>query len=383
MRLERQRGFTLIELMVALLVSSLLVGMILAIFSRMSLAYRGQQQVAGVQQVLAAARATIEGDAKQAGFAMPQGFKIASSTRLQWPVQIVDSAAGPDQVAFFYGDPSAQAVVSAVTRWADAAPTVTVDKTDGFAGGDLVVLAAVDTSTAGLTASDANIAKWTSCVMQIVAAGPTDTTTMSFDSTGSWGAGGGTHCATPTAGVMIYKFVARGYRIDRSTTARAALGPLQQSKTGGLLDDWADVAFGFTDIQTAVRVYDRDGAIDPDLDGDSKRDWLSGENQSRATRSDPAPLYLESSLAGGAVGPLQISISLVARTDRDVEGVATSATPDLIVATTAGKDTTNANSIGNRASEPLPSATDEALKGSRIYRYITFQVDFRNIGIGK
>ena len=61
--------------MVALLVSSLLVGMILAIFSRMSIAYRGQQQIAGVQQVLAAARATIELDAKQAGLEMAAGLQ--------------------------------------------------------------------------------------------------------------------------------------------------------------------------------------------------------------------------------------------------------------------------------------------------------------------
>jgi prepilin-type N-terminal cleavage/methylation domain-containing protein len=80
MTVRTQRGFTLIELMVALVVSSLLVGLILAIFSRMSLAYRGQQQIAGLQQVLAAARATIEADAKQAGFAMPQGFRFAGDT---------------------------------------------------------------------------------------------------------------------------------------------------------------------------------------------------------------------------------------------------------------------------------------------------------------
>src|SRR4029077_6109106 len=73
----RPRGFTLIELMVALLVSSLLVGMILAIFSRMSLAYRGQQQIAGVLPIRAAARAEIDLDAKKAGFVMLQGFRTA------------------------------------------------------------------------------------------------------------------------------------------------------------------------------------------------------------------------------------------------------------------------------------------------------------------
>jgi hypothetical protein len=31
----------------------------------------------------------------------------------------------------------------------------------------------------------------------------------------------------------------------------------------------------------------------------------------------------------------------------------------------------------------LPSVTDPALMGSKIYRYVTFQVDFRNIGVGR
>ncbi|MEO7734004.1 MAG: prepilin-type N-terminal cleavage/methylation domain-containing protein, partial [Kofleriaceae bacterium] len=91
-----QRGFTLIELMVALVISSLLVGMILAIFSRMSIAYRGQQQIAGVQQVLAAARATIEFDAKQAGLAMPQGF-IYNDSLVHQAVSVTNSNTGPDQ----------------------------------------------------------------------------------------------------------------------------------------------------------------------------------------------------------------------------------------------------------------------------------------------
>src|SRR6185369_13183475 len=72
-----QGGFTLIELMVGLVVSSLLVGMIFAIFVRMSIAYRGQQQVAEVQSKLAAARTKIELDAKQAGLGMADGFYMA------------------------------------------------------------------------------------------------------------------------------------------------------------------------------------------------------------------------------------------------------------------------------------------------------------------
>jgi prepilin-type N-terminal cleavage/methylation domain-containing protein len=382
MNTERQRGFTLIELMVALVVSSLLVGMILAIFSRMSLAYRGQQQIAGVQQVLAAARATIETDAKQTGFGMAQGFKIATDApRLHWPVQITDSSTGPDKVAFFYADPSAQSVVTVAAVQANwqAIPSVVVDTTAGFAPNDLVVLTKVDTSTntpiAGEAGIEANIATYDACVMQLV---PTavGATTLTFSTQPPWGIPSSSQCTLPTVGTVIYKFVARGYRIDPNA-AKATLGALQQSPTGGLfkseaLDGWADVAYGFTDIQTALQVYDGDGNDSADLDTDPLREWYSDAQQDTQTGTGVPPPPAAPS------APLQISISLVARTDRDVEGITTSATPNLTAAPNLGN-----NTVGNRASVPLPSATDPALQGSRIYRYLTFQVDFRNTGIGR
>jgi hypothetical protein len=84
---------------------------------------------------------------------------------------------------------------------------------------------------------------------------------------------------------------------------------------------------------------------------------------------------------------MAMSISLVAHTDRDVEGIATLATPNLVGAPTAAN-----NPLGDRPSTVLPVATpgpppvppwpDPLLPGSRIYRYVTFQVDFRNLGVG-
>jgi prepilin-type N-terminal cleavage/methylation domain-containing protein len=369
-----QRGFTLIELMVALVVSSLLVGMILAIFNRMSLAYRGQQQIAGVQQVLAAARATIELDAKQAGLELSQGFKYAADGALptpRYPVQVSDSSTGPDQIAFFYADPTTQAAVIGGTM-----PTADVDQTIGFAVGDLVVMSRVATTTAGVNPVDANLATYDACVLKLtgVSASPAQ---LTFDTAPPWGRAGEDHC-TPTllsSPTMIYKFVAHAYRIDTSTAARAALGPLQLSPTGGLIgtaaDNWTELAYGFTDIQTALQVYDK--ASHPgdtaDLDADPDRDWYSDGMQNTLT----APGALT-----GTDGLLQMSISLVARTDRNVEGIATAATPQLI-----DPAIPNNNSFGNHASVALPSATDPALMGSRIYRFTTFVVDLRNLGVGR
>ena len=373
-----ERGFTLIELMVALVVSSLLVGMILAIFNRMSIAYRGQQQIAGVQQVLAAARATIEIDAKQAGLGLSQGFRYASdgaAPNPRKPVAVIDSSTGPDQLFFYYADPTTQA---AVTGGSLLTATVNVDATTGFAVGDLVVLSKVDTTTSGINGGDANIATYESCVLRIAtitAAGPPRFT---FETALPWGRTNEDHCTVaPATGMMLYKFIARAYRIDTSTPARAALGPLQQSpKFGGLTgtaaDDWTDLAFGFTDIQTALQIYDKTSAPSDsaDLDTDPDREWYSGAMQTTLTA--------QTTVLPAGDGFLQMSISLVARTDREVEGITTAATPTLMDATLPDN-----NTLGNRASVALPSAVDPALKGSKIYRYTTFVVDLRNLGVGR
>ena len=184
---SRVRGFTLIELMVALTVSSLLVGMILSIFSRMSLAYRGQQQIASVQQVLSAARAAFDTDAKQAGLEMPQGFSLASDTMLHSPVRQINSSSGPDQIAFFYADLTSQALITAGT-WT----SVTVDSATGFANNDVVVVSTAQAPVAGINPSDAQIATFDACVLQIESIAGT---TITFSQSAPWGAANNTNCA--------------------------------------------------------------------------------------------------------------------------------------------------------------------------------------------
>lgn len=394
---RRSAGFTLIELMIALLISSLLVGMILAIFSRMSLAYRGQQQIAGVQQVLAAAGAAIDLDAKQAGFAMAQGFTSqpteAAGKGLQSPVQVTDGGGGPDELRLFYADPTAQSVVvqdPVLSGWPagldidpDPGPFPPAAPPTRFVPGDLIALVNADTATvpSPIDSTEANITQYTTCVAQISAApgsvGSGSPVHLVLETAGPWGwgtAGDGPCAKPPTAhSTMVYRFVAHAYHIDTSTSARAGLGPLQQSQTGGLLGDaevWNDIAYGFTDLQTALRVYQKAAAVDLDGDGDPQRDWYSGANQSTLNPAPPNDSLI------------QISISLVARTDRDIEGISTLTTPELV--DLARPDN---NPLGNRAAIALPTKppwlTDPALQGSRIYRYVTFQVDFRNLGVGR
>jgi hypothetical protein len=77
-----------------------------------------------------------------------------------------------------------------------------------------------------------------------------------------------------------------------------------------------------------------------------------------------------------------MSISLVARTDRDVEGISTARTPEL---TEAGLNPLPWATCCTRDNNPLGDhpGVDLALQSPRIYRYITFQVDFRNLGVGR
>jgi len=363
-----QRGFTLIELMIALLVSSLLVGMILAIFSRMSLAYRSQQQIAGLQQVLAAARATFELDAKQAGLGMTQGFKIASTPTLQSPVQITNNSnsLGPDQIAFFYADTSTAGLI-ATNNLATAPNVVLADLPTGFAADMLVVLTTVSTAANPLgTGINPDVATYDACVLKISTIASAPSKQVNFYTTAPWGAPALTHCTNITPGrTMMYPFVAHAYRID-PTPARLATGVLQQTSTGNLTSTevWNDLAFGFSDIQTAVRTYNPAGT-DLDLDGDPLRNWYS-TGQDTVTNLATAP-------AGSSL--LGVSISLVAHTDRNVEGIATVLTPKLL-----GTPAAN-NPLGDHDEVPLPAAS-ALLPDQRIYRYTTFQIDFRNLGVG-
>jgi hypothetical protein len=372
--------------MIALLVSSLLVGMILAIYSRMSLAYRGQQQIAGVQQILAAARAAIELDAKQAGLGMPQGFKTAITGRpaVESPVQVTDSSTGPDQIAFFYADTSTQALVNDASTLSTSATITVADPPVGFLVGMLVVLTTSSTAANPLSTVTnplPDIATYDACVLRIASI-DTAGQRFTFDTAQPWGtAPGPTHSHCPNVVMnrtMMYRFVAHAYRVAL-VPPPLQIGTLQRSVTGNLTSTevWNDLAYGFSDLQTAVWIYDASStAVDLDGDGDASRNWYSGATQTTVA-SLPPPT------AGSAL--LGMSISLVAHTDRSVEGIATAATPDLIGPPAPAAPNPDNNSLGDRPSVVLPTAQpwpDPLLPGLRIYRWTTFQVDFRNLGVG-
>lgn len=395
MKRSKQRGFTLVEMMISLLISTLLVIMILSIFARMSFSYREQQQVVSLQQSLAAARQAFEQDAKQAGLMLAQGFNIAkpgnpggtnAGLNQRYPgVQVINSSTGPDQVAFYYADTSNQAVVTAGTF---VTSPLTLDSKDNFAVGDVVLLSTADTTSyeSPVSKDDAPIAKFAACVVQIATLTGTAPATVTFRTSGTWGTPANAHCSSAVPYLtMMYKFVAHGWRID---TTRPDLAPLQQSATGLLFTTnvFTDQAYGFTDLQIATYMFDQNvvtpsvlAGDTPDPDSDGARDWYSSTEQTVYTAPHASP-FVSGPPAPVAIPipvPLAMTISLVNRTAAGIEGITTAATPML----TEPGNTSN-NPTGDRASVALPSATDPMLMGNRIYRYITFQVDLRNMGVG-
>jgi len=387
-RRRRQRGFTLIELMVALVVSTLLIGLILSIFARMSLAYRSQQNVAELQQILAAAHAQIGRDLRQAGFGMADGFFIAADQTLHQPVEVINNADGfgPDEIRVFTADASAEARVLSFNSdvVTDAFTSLVVDEVDDFVDGDVAVIVKSEGR------DDQATLRYHACVVQIeTIAG----TTFNIDGAGSWGSADNDQCdelrdATVSGSTMIYRFKARAYRIDPT---RLDLAVLQVSTSGDLLaNDWQDLGIGFTDLQVATRWYEGDddsglAAVDTaDLDADPLREWYSGDNQ--ATLSAPLVTggspYLLNDYDQARPRMTAVRVSLAVRTHTRIDSVPTSATPKF-----QDDARVDNNELGDRDAFDLDGTPDASrpteLKGDNIYRYATVGSDLRNLAVGK
>jgi hypothetical protein len=353
----------------------------------MSLAYRGQQQISSVQQVLAAARSSIELDAKQVGLSMPQGYWLATDNLRHSPLEVVNKMAGfdPDEIRFVYADLSTQALVSAIP--APTWTTLTIDANTGFAVNDLVVVSTSMPSQANpINAGDANIAIFDACILKIASIDLTGKV-LTFSQVAPWGKANNTHCSftNPNPSLtnsMVYKLVAHAYRIDPDqTNPRATDGVFQMSPTGDLvgINDWQDLAYGFTDIQVAIQFFELGdaGNSDSQYDLDPTRDFWSGDIMAQRLQPIPQTSMFFPQASPLIPIPIQLSMTLVARTDKDVEGIATGATPKLIEPLHPIN-----NRLGDHDTVPLPSVTDPHLMGQRIYRYSTFQVDLRNLGVG-
>ncbi len=377
-----QRGVTLVELMVALVVQSIFILFVLSLYTRMSTAYRAQGSVSDVQQTLQAARETVLPQLEQAGFGLPNGFKALGDGATVIPaLSVINDAdgTGPDLLRFYYADPTAQA---RVTSFIDAnRQEAVVDFTGNFRVGDLVVM--VNPRMIPVTGA-ADIAQYDACVARVTAI-DASTNTIRFDgSSPDYNTGSNDQCidvqdATQTEGpaaseTMLYLFVGRSYRID---PARKELSVLQMSPSGELQPgDWTDVGIGFTDLQVATRYFEEGDTVDLDGDGDPQRDWYSAEAQETPDPTGSRPLNAVLT---------QVSVSFAVRTTYELDVVSSAQTPGFVVGT--DPQSVAHNRIGDHPSLPLAGVPDSSRppehRGDHIYRFSTSTVNVRNMGVGR
>lgn len=391
-----QWGITLIELMISLLISSLLIGLVFAIYTRMSVAYRGQSGVSELQQTLRSAKSRMVKHIRAAGHMIPRGFYAStpvifqlSGTGLNDPIpalRVFDDADGdngdhfvPDKIRVFYADTSAMARIDNPP----AGISLPVDDEDDFQVGDVAVVVAAPEFTA-IDGGAAEVANYAACLVMITAVdGTPGSERLDMGADGFYNdtlpSTAPADCTVGGAiikqGSMVYRLVGRSYRIDPTLSERR-LGVLEESPTGELVtNDWQDLAVGFTDLQVARRYRIEPAGADVDGDFDALYDWYSSDNFT------PPPPVLGVSPGSELV---EVSLSLVVRTTRDLNAVPTSRTPAL-----AGNDagvSDDFNRFGNSPSFDL-AGTDDAsrpdhYKGTHIYRWASVRIDLRNMGVG-
>jgi prepilin-type N-terminal cleavage/methylation domain-containing protein len=408
-----QRGLTLIELMIAVLVASLLVGFVFEIQGRMSSAFRSQTNIGSLQQGVRAANELMARDARLAGFMMPAGARVSSDfvvglpgltpglvephplgggnfvrplVVFNNPDGLPDDRMQPDRVHFFYADPNplAQVVVERILS-----PTaVIVSDSTIFQAGDLVLFARRDPTPIHHPLGDElpMIVRYFSCVARLTdvgfdPAGPV----FRFDADAPFNTAGNEHCFVTNASeqpaiaqdttekTQVFRLIARAYRVD---TGRPEIAPLERSNTGGLGNgaaggDWQEMGIGFVDLQISRRLVEEvSDATDVDGDGNLRMDWYA---------VDPPPSPPARHLT-------QLGIGLVARTVRAMEGVRATTIPVLTGANFPGGTRTN-NPFGdaggpkNRFSIEYNPGADMLRGGDHVYRRSMSIVDIRNLGV--
>ncbi len=369
MRRARDAGMTLIELMVSLVVVAIAVGFTFRIFTASSAAYHSQQRISELQQSLRTAKDQVVKDVRMAGFMASQIHELPAGAAVNYlvaPFTVIDNpdGTGPDQFTLAYADTSCEAHVQRPPGPPFNAAESSVDSTSCFADGDIAFATRVGPPLRGQ-----------GCVLQITNVQPA-AGHLQHHPLAPWNDNQNHQCdniSGPwTDGNTVFtKFVMRSYRIAPVGWPGYQRGILQMNPTGaGDPTAWQDLAYGFVDMQVALRVYDPAGT-DVDGDGDPLRNWFSGPNMNTVFDTGNKEL-------------LQVRLTLVARTNWPIDGVMTSATPSL-----TGLPLNN-NSIGDEAAFALvdaagqPTITDKNDRryGNHIFRSSTSLIDMRNLGIG-
>lgn len=272
----RQRGFTLLEIMIAVSIASVVMLFIFNIQFRMQDSYGVQSKVSDLQFTLQSVQSMIDREAKQAGYLFPNGFRtdfngdldgdgtldfpfgLRTGGELNAGVQVFDGGTNaPDQVRFFTANSDMTQRIGTITcTSADTTFTTVMD--DGsattnsiFPANSLVLVTNSkfdpddDPGTLPLSVTEA-------CMGRVVVV---STTSFRFiaDATPACSFVCANHADAGTNAVTrAYQFRAAGYRVMPVNIGGATEGVLQRSPTGGMGNDWQDIALGFIDYQVRV-----------------------------------------------------------------------------------------------------------------------------------
>jgi prepilin-type N-terminal cleavage/methylation domain-containing protein len=355
-----ERGLTLIELMIGMVVGSILMAFILGSVANLTAAYKNQDKLNAQTQSLRSGRDLLVREARMAGrlitrFRIATGALGASLTTDLSPIMVVNGGGTtPDTLRLYYADGTFQMPVTAFT-----ADTATVADSSMFHENDVVALVGPRLVPGPVPGS--MMVEYEACILRVTAvvggadAGPG--ASVVFDNGGApYNELGNNHCdnVRTLSGLFLAPFVARSFRINttNATLEMSANGELETNAA------WETVALEFANLQIASQYFEPSHATDSDGDGDPERDWYSSSSQHEPDPTGHRP-------AGARLTMLSLGLA----TRSQVSSVASSTTPAF----------TNTVNVNYNAFGDSP---EQAVTTPHVYRNTRILVDLRNMAIG-
>jgi len=396
-RAQRQRGLTMVEILVSLVLVAIACAFVFSIQVRMSSALRDQSTVSEVQQTLRSASDLIAKDVRMAGFlAQTVGTGIVPIVgKIQTPVEVKNGGAGPDAITIMYADTTTVAVVAPAPANSSISfldpfglfETTVTDPTglrptpvSGFAVGDNVL--ATHATTLFDASGNPTFPAGAGCVLGITGIVPPDKIVTNPLAGSIWNLLANLQCTGLVSGLLgtilnmttvwndgyteFVHYVFRTYRIKPlATDPRGVLQMCDWTKSSTFCvaaADWTDLALGIVDMQIALRAYMPSNPTPCAPDADGTHDWFSSDNMNDLLTTLPQ---------GSKI--VEVSITLLAKSTKEVQGVVLDKTPDLT------EGTASCNHIGDVTGTTLPVAsTSSPYYGDRVYRMYTQTVELRN-----
>jgi len=137
-RRGRERGFTLVELMVALVLFSVAIAGVLAVAVSMSSAFRDQRMVLETEGAAVSPMDYLTDSVRQASPGVPSGLITDCQRGTTVALSTVNSSTAPDSLDVIYA--SGGAVTTTQALWSGAGATIPVASSVGIAVNDFVVV---------------------------------------------------------------------------------------------------------------------------------------------------------------------------------------------------------------------------------------------------